>query len=271
MVFNPHPVDYDYENYFFNNRFAVKHHPTYLAMYSILSLIISLESLLDKKNTSFRRFIWIFIGIIFFSSLYLLSSRAGFIAALIIIVTYFIHKTWPILPKWIVISLLVILGGSLITIISTNNRLKSSLNDDGGHSMNINNIVKKDNRFVIWNAAFTAISHNPILGSGTGNATAELNSEYLKINYSNGYALNLNTHNQFLEVLLENGLIGLLIFLGILFSIIKIATGEKNFYLLLFLIMTIIFFSFESMLNRLAGVSFFSFFSMLLIHLGKKS
>jgi hypothetical protein len=50
----------------------------------------------------------------------------------------------------------------------------------------------------------------------------------------------------------------------------KILSSEKNFYMLLFLIMIIIFFLFESMLNRLAGVSFFSLFSTLLIHLDKK-
>lgn len=270
IVFNPHPADYDYENYFFSDRFAVKHHPTYLAMYSIFSLIISLESLLEKRITTIGRFIWIFMALIFFACLYPLSSRAGFIAFLVIIIIYFVHKTWQILPKWIVITALFILGVSITTVMLTNYRLKYSLNDNEGQSMNLNNIHKRDERFVIWNAALTAISHNPVLGSGTGNTTAKLNSEYLKLNYSNGYSLNLNTHNQFLEVLLENGLIGLLIFLGIFYSMFKILSSEKNFYMLLFLIMIIIFFLFESMLNRLAGVSFFSLFSTLLIHLDKK-
>jgi len=98
-------------------------------------------------------------------------------------------------------------------------------------------------------------------------ASAELKKEFKKKGYTYGYYNDLNAHNQFLEVLLENGLIGLVIFLGILGYMIFIAVSERNLVYGLFILMILIFFSFESALNRLAGITFFSLFSFLLIHI----
>jgi hypothetical protein len=50
-----------------------------------------------------------------------------------------------------------------------------------------------------------------------------------------------------------------------------IALNKKNILLGLFIISVIIFFIFETMLNRLAGVSFFGLFSFLLIYAKKNN
>jgi O-antigen ligase len=80
-----------------------------------------------------------------------------------------------------------------------------------------------------------------------------------------------NAHNQFLEVLLENGIIGLIIFISIFVCMFYIAFSNKNLLYIMFILMTLMFFMFETVLYRLAGVSFFSLFSFLLIHGDKKN
>jgi hypothetical protein len=50
---------------------------------------------------------------------------------------------------------------------------------------------------------------------------------------------------------------------------INIALKRKNILLGLFVVGSVIFFIFETMLNRLAGVSFFALFSFLLIYADK--
>ena len=55
-------------------------------------------------------------------------------------------------------------------------------------------------------------------------------------------------------------MIGFSIFLSILGFMIYIAIKEKNLLYGLFILMMFVFFMFESILNRLAGVSFFSLF-----------
>ncbi len=76
----------------------------------------------------------------------------------------------------------------------------------------------------------------------------------------------LNAHNQFLEVLLENGVIGLLIFIIIFAVMLYISFLEKNILYGIFTLMIIMFFMFETVLYRLAGVTFFSLFSFILLY-----
>jgi O-antigen ligase len=75
-----------------------------------------------------------------------------------------------------------------------------------------------------------------------------------------------NAHNQFLEVLLENGIIGLVLFISIFVSMFYIGISDKNLLYIMFILMIFMFLLFETVLNRLAGVTFFSFFSMLLCY-----
>jgi len=100
---------------------------------------------------------------------------------------------------------------------------------------------------------------------GTGNASEELKKEFISRGYVKGYYDNLNAHNQYIEILLENGLIGLILFMAIFGYMIYIAVSERNILYGLFIIMMIVFFFFETILNRLAGVTFFPLFSFLLL------
>jgi O-antigen ligase len=102
---------------------------------------------------------------------------------------------------------------------------------------------------------------------GTGDVSTELKKEFKNLGYSYGYYEDLNAHNQFIEIQLENGIIGLVLFLILLGYMIYIAVSQGNLVYGLFILMMIIFFSFETMLNRLAGVTFFPLFAFLLYYL----
>ena len=78
---------------------------------------------------------------------------------------------------------------------------------------------------------------------------------------------NLNAHNQYLEVFLGTGLIGLLIFISILTYMIYLFKLKRNLLFGLYISIILIFFLFESILNRIAGVTFFSLFTFLLLYL----
>jgi O-antigen ligase len=106
-----------------------------------------------------------------------------------------------------------------------------------------------------------------VFGVGTGDIQDELNKEY-KLLADKDLAIenNLNAHNQYLEVLIENGCIGFLLFLSLFAMMIYISVREGNLIYLIFTLIVFVSFMFETMLNRLAGVSFFSLFSFLLIY-----
>jgi O-antigen ligase len=129
------------------------------------------------------------------------------------------------------------------------------------------NLRDQDERILVWESAVKIVKNNLVVGVGIGDVQSELVSEYLNSGEDKLARQRLNAHNQFLEVLLEGGVIGFSIFLSILGFMIYIAINEKNLLYGLFILMMFVFFMFESILNRLAGVSFFSLFSFVLLHM----
>jgi O-antigen ligase len=263
-TFNPHPADYNYESFFYGYRLSYPVHPSYLSMYILLSILISLEALFDNSLKHLKRGLYLTMIIVFLVILYLLSSRAGMFSAVVILPMYFLYKLFGRFPKWILLLSFLLMILIFLKIAWTNNRL--SYNTDGITKTQPNEIIKRDVRYDIWRSAIGVIKDHFIIGVGTGDASKNLTEEFLKRGYVNGYYDNLNAHNQFLEILLENGLIGLILFLAILTYMAYIAITQQNLLLGLFIIATIIFFVFETMLNRLAGISFFALFSFLLIY-----
>jgi len=266
--FNPHPVDYDYENFFFGNRFSVLIHPSYLAMYVLLSLLISFEFVTDKTLKVYKRMLWSIAIVVFLIVLYLLSSRSSFLAVGIVIPLFFFLKYYKKLPRIVTLLFVILLITSIVFAIRQHDRIKYS--KDGVTKGNITEVLKNDIRYSIWKSAYGVIKHNFVLGVGTGDASDALKKEFITRGYVNGLYDNLNAHNQYLETLLENGIIGLFIFLSILGYMIYITFSEKNLLFGMFILMILIFFFFETILNRLSGISFFALFSFLLIYFKTK-
>jgi O-antigen ligase len=264
-IFNPHPVEYDYENYFFGSRLSDTVHPSYLAMYVLLSMIISVESFFDKSISVIKRYFWILVTIIFLTVIYLLSSRSGVLSLVITLPLYLLLKFYRKFPKWIVLVALTILVISFTALVRTNDRINDSI--VGISKTNINDTFNNDVRFLIWKSAIGVIKQNFILGVGTGDASEELKKEYSSRGYIQGYYENLNAHNQYLEILLENGIIGLMLFMGILGYMSFIALSDRNLIYGCYILIMLVFFFFETVLNRLAGITFFPLFSFLILHL----
>jgi O-antigen ligase len=263
-IFDPHPLEYNYENYFYGTRLSFLIHPSYLSMYIVISILISLESFFESTVSRFRKLLWAALIFVFLTVLYLLSSRAGILAGIVTIPLYFLFKFYKIIARWIIILILVILAVLFVIIARTNNKVQSSF--EGISNENFDQILRNDERLLIWKSALGVIEHNIFFGVGTGDASKELKREFIVRGYVNGYYDNLNAHNQFLEILLENGLFGLIIFLTIIGYMSYIAISQRNILSGLFIIMMIVFFMFETVLNRLAGITFFPMFSFLLLH-----
>jgi O-antigen ligase len=270
VVFNPHPPIDTWLNYFYGSEFAIFQHPSYLSMFLLLSIFIAFESVLDKTNKMVYQSLWLVISIILLLSIYLLSSRAEILAAIITIPLFFLFKFRNSGKKKVIILSAILCVFILIPILVSNPRFKYYMQI--GKETELTTKMLNESRLSIWKVALNIISEFPVLGVGTGDIQDELNEGYrlsgsddLKVNYT------MNAHNQFLEIILEHGLIGLSIFIAILAVMFYIAFSEKNILYMMFLFIVIFSFLFETMLNRLAGVSFFSLFSFLLIHIESKT
>jgi O-antigen ligase len=268
FIFNPHPVDRDYDNYFFGTDFAFSQHPTYLAMYVMLSFFIAFDSFFANTIRRLYRYLWLCAGVTLLVSLYFISSRAGILSALILIPVYFIVQFRKIHKSWI--SVLVVMGALLLFILSFlhNERIKYYLPDTPASS--VVEKLKLDNRVPIWKSAIKVIRHNLVIGVGAGDASAEIRKAYKDAGYTEMYYDNLNAHNQYLETFVADGLVGLIILLSIVAFMMYHAVSRRSLIPGLFTLIILIFFLFESILNRIAGVTFFSLFAFLLLNLGDK-
>ncbi|MCU0460413.1 MAG: O-antigen ligase family protein [Bacteroidales bacterium] len=264
LLFNSHPPEADWDNYFYSDLLTYSVHPSYMAMYTILGFFISLESAKDKLLKKSARIIWLISGLFLLVSLYFISSRAALLAMIIIVPFYIIYNLIIFKrSKYIGISLIVLILVS-VPLILKNERYKSFI-DFFKRDKN-SELQFKDDRIIIWNSAFKVVQDNIIFGAGIGDVRDELVKVYDQIAAERLSTNRTNAHNQFLEVLLESGIIGLLFFLAIISFMIYIAITGKNLVYGFFIITMLVFFMFESALYRFAGVSFFSLFSFLLIY-----
>ncbi len=93
----------------------------------------------------------------------------------------------------------------------------------------------------LWRVSWAAFKERPWLGHGTGSSETILNN--LERVRSAGFdtALDMNhSHNQFLTYLLENGLLGTLIFLGAFIYIVYRFTKQRNKSMLLLCLMVLL-------------------------------
>ena len=119
-------------------------------------------------------------------------------------------------------------------------------------------------RILIWEQAFDLIRKNLLIGVGTGDIKDMLVEKYKQEGMTGAYDHKLNAHNQFLQTTLALGLPGLILIFGLLF----IPLFKKNYTTFLtisFIIIIILNFLVESMLEIQAGTIFFSFFYSTLL------
>jgi hypothetical protein len=264
LSFNPHPPEAYWINFFYGTDLAYSIHPSYLAMYVLISVFISFESWYDKSLKKWFRIAWLVLGILLFISVYFISSRAAIMAAIIMLSFYAINKIIHRKKSRIIwMSIIVILIISL-PLIRNNDRVNLLL--QGFSKEHGFELRRQDERIIVWKSAIEIIKKNPLFGVGIGDVRTELVKEYRRRGEDQLEKERLNAHNQFLEVLLEGGSVGFSILLLIFGSLIYLAINDKNLLLGLFIIMIIIFFMFETVLYRLAGVSFFPLFSFLLLY-----
>ena len=263
-TFNSHPEVSVWLNYFYSSELTVSQHPSYIAMYVLLSTFICFESYFDFSLKSKSRIMWLILGLLLLMSQYYISSRAGILICMVLVPLYFIVKFKNLGKKrfaWLWIILVFI---ALVPLIVKNQRVDylygRVFNKQVGYER------KRDPRILIWESSLKIARKNLLLGVGIGDVRTELTLEYEQIGEEKMAQERLNAHNQFLEVLLENGIIGLTLFVTIFGVMIYIAFAEKNLLYGLFIIIMLGFFMFETILYRLAGVSFFSLFSFLLLH-----
>jgi O-antigen ligase len=197
--------------------------------------------------------------------LYFMASRNTMLALLL--VGLVVYPVFRLRNKIIYfLATIAVLAGFVFISKSDNyifNRFSIDLVDD----------LKLDNKYTIenpeprimrWKCAWDLIKQKPLFGYGAGDEIPLLLEAYKKNNMMVSVKEEFNTHNQFLSILIKNGIIGLIAFLAMLIYFFRLAINQKDFIYFSFLtIITIGLFT-ENIIDANKGIFFFAFFNTLL-------
>lgn len=259
---------------FYYNALSIFQHPSYLSMYLDFAVSIILVILLKVGNQISKPFrnLLVFLVLYFLAIIMLLSSKAGIICLLLVLTLSIIsiiiyRKDYLIGLLFLFILPFTFLGAFYIFPYSLD-RL-----DDIEQAMNEKHIIDpssqstNDERLMVWASSLELIRENPVIGVGTGDVKDELLRKYKENGVTTALNRKLNAHNQYLQTTITLGLPGIIVFLSGLALAFILSVRRHN--LLLFLFIVVISFNFlvESMLERQAGVVFYSFFNSFLVFL----
>lgn len=211
--------------------------PNFTAMYLVMVLPMAIDFLQQYKNKLFRILSATAIILIFSFTIYLLKSRTAFAGLVIYIIYFFYHY---LTAKKIVGRKIIVVGGVLSVIII------------GFLIPKFYNLKKEsaDGRLLVWKVSSHVLAHKPIIGYGYGKTQYVYNIAQAKFfkeqktteteKQNAGYISNVL--NDYLEISIQGGLIGLFIFSFFLYrlSIASYRRKEKYPYLFIGIVMFIV-------------------------------
>jgi O-antigen ligase len=253
---------------FFYTDFSSFRHPGYFAVYVTVSLVLIYYLYRYDRHSYPKAISYMLLGsvVLFTLTIYLLSSRMGFLLYGILFLFISLHilltsSNIKIKAAMVVIGIIVV---SLLSASPRFERLTDAVDDVmqiDEYSLN----SSKDIRMVLWGSAIQVIQDNFFLGVGTDNLEEEMYARHQIKWHSNKRA-----HNQFLSIFAAVGFFGFLCLLCFFIYLFWLAFRRKNFLLFLFVTAFFISFQFESFMEQTAGSFFIPFILGLIVFSEKK-
>ena len=271
-------------NKFFANSII---HPTYFSMFLILNIFTCSFNIINTTNI-INKFFFIIISLVLILFLVLLTSKmpiaALVVIALIVPIVYLIKNFNRKLLIFYLFSLITISFLGSIFLKNLPNRAAQEVynyyNYINGKELQdyyfYNDLsitydtywFEKTNRIVIWKNCIELIKASPLYGYGTGDVQDELVKTYKKNNELWRMQF-FNTHNQYLDYQLRYGIIGTILLILVLGYYAHKALMSADYFYLSFIILIILCFLTENIIQRQLGIVYFTFFNSLLFYRNK--
>lgn len=257
--------------FFYNFNFGTKfymivtldiYHSTYLGMYNLFAFWVCIFFFIKNSKK-----IYLLLAVFFIISAILTSARIIFILSILSIVFSILFTVKSNSKRVIAILFTGFISVSFILTIPSFKQKFNQFLEVEKIGFDRNNYRSISSRFGKIEASLEVIKNNLWFGTGTGDVKDELVKEYKKMNFVMGYKYRYNPHNQFLENLVRNGLIGgSICILVIYFLPMYISIRQKNILLTAFIFIVCGVSLTESILDLHKGITFYVFFVTLMIY-----
>jgi len=233
----------------------------YLGLLCTFSLIFAMQRLL--KNSKKYNF---FLAVFFVFFIFLIAARIAIISVLFIII-YYVFTFLKSYTRYVAVFSIFVFT---TIILFTNNNLSKRLfhSDDNFRTSYFEKIEMHEPRFLIWKYSYEILKEtNLITGNGYSRTTEKLVKKYKNIpqEKKRNWFIDkeFNTHNQYLDILISQGILATLIFLVFLVQAFKVAKESHTNMLLL--ISMLIYMTVYNNFHRLIGVYLFSLILIVLL------
>ena len=239
----------------------------YLGLLCVISLILVMDRFFKMNKKAY-----LFLAIIFGSFVFLISARIAIITTVIVLLYYVqlkMHKKHKLL------TLLSLVLFTFLFFLKSPNLSKRILDTEyKTNSPIFERILTQEPRYLIWKYSYSVLNKNQLLfGHGFKGVKIQLLKKYEEIddlNKRNWFIQEqFNSHNQYLDILLTQGIIGLALFLIFLYYLYKESLfSDTNF--LLFLTLAI-FLTIYNNFYRVIGVFIFAIIFCIIVRSKKPS
>ena len=239
-------------------------HRPYFGFMCLITIVL-IDVLLPKINSKKEKIFYVIIGFIIAVFMYIIVARLS----LFLLIIYLIIKTINYLKLSLVKSVLGFLTIFIFMFgaFSLNKNIKNRLHIEASYSETIKVLKNQEPRFVIWDCFFSQINNknfNVYFGyNNRKSIQEELNGCYKEridnVSKRDYYVdTEFNTHNQFFDIFLEGGILGLSLFLALFMFLVY--SFRENFNASFILLSFILFFIFENLVHRQLGAYLFGIF-----------
>jgi O-antigen ligase len=246
-----------------STNFSLFMHPSYFAMYLCLALASS-ELGSARAERPWER--W--LGPLLVTGILLSASKAGWIALVL-------YGCLTLMINWRNVGfrrrrILQATGAAVALAVLTQvspffrEKIDQFSNVLKGAPVDVSAQGSTESRELIWGAALPLIREHMPWGTGTGDVKDELIQRYTELGYVHAAEIRLNAHSQLLQTPLTLGLPGLLLLYGLLLVPGLHAIKRKDGLMAYFLLLLMVNWATESMLETQAGVLFLSWGALML-------
>lgn len=257
MIIGNEPLHYFWRYRHLNHQFTniADTHPAYLGLFIVTSIaFLFMES-------SIKKWLKLILILFFLLGLVQLASRMAILSVGLLFLVFLWTKFkshW----KEIAIGLGVLLVVGVLFLNVGSSFMKERLISFEK--------LENDERIRRYKISYDIFKEYPIFGVGFANKDEVRINKYIEHDFKVAASEKYNAHNQFLEYLSVNGIIGGVIYLGVFGYLFYLAWSKKQYYFLCVMILFFMANLTESMLVRIKGIEFFAITVSLLLILKKK-